>query len=151
MSTMSRRIRRQQTIQTPILALAARVDDIRVSERRFRSSNELEQMGMSPRGRAEFLDELVGLGTIALMEICTTPAIGLADLVPQLGSAFVRLEAMVGAPECARYAEDVKDTRLALASALLVLRDVIPAADLRCGFLVEDACKLCIQDAEAAA
>jgi hypothetical protein len=95
--------------------------------------------GPQPKHEREACD-LISQCRYDLMETtATTRARSLPELIPQLGCLFNRVDALLGFAEGAILADDLKAIRFALASALLVLRDHVPAAELRCGHLIEEA------------
>ena len=68
-----------------------------------------------------------------------THATSLPELIPQLGWAFEKLDNVLGSRESEPIEQELRAIRFALASALVVIRGVIPPDDLRCGYLVDQA------------
>ena len=123
---------------TPLMLLGRTLDEIN------KLDGALDALSI---GRAKHRDRALGDAVTArekaylaaLDAAAITRARELPDLLPQLGSAFDRVDALLGTQEGSVLGEDLKAVRYALASALVVLEETIPAADRCCKHLVDAA------------
>lgn len=123
---------------TPLMLLGRTLDEINKLE------GALDALSI---GRVKHRDQVFGEAStarqkayLAALDAATiSRARELPDLLPQLGSAFDRIDALLGTREGSVIGEDLKAVRYALASALVVLEETIPAADRCCKHLVDAA------------
>ena len=142
MSKSFRRLYQEFKNSSPIIRLARVVEVSRELERMVCGDRVVAEFGVPVEKSDRLVAKSVEIGSLALDKICVTRAVDLVDVVPQLGAAYVRVQRMLASPDSAPLREDLKAIRFALSSALVVLDLAIPASQVRCGYLVDEAAKL---------
>ena len=123
---------------TPLMLLGQTLDEIKAIE----TAHEALSIA-NPEGARQSLGDAVTAREKAYLAAIDAAAISraqeLPDLLPQLGSAFDRIDSLLDTQEGSALGEDLKAVRYALASALVVLDETIPQADRCCKHLVDAA------------
>lgn len=142
MNKSFRRLYQEFKNSSPIIRLARVVEVSREVERMVRGDRVVAECGIPIEKRDQLIMSSGETGSLALDKICITRAVDLVDVVPQLGAAYARVQRMLASPNSAPLREDLKAIRFALSSALVVVDLAIPASQVRCGYLVDDAAKV---------